>query len=194
MKIESLPCIFGLSVILVCQLSVINAMMINRLNPKPDQGFQVQLNLTKNEPFWWDLPYDFVIIYAFRLCFGYVPANHSHHHSFRWDKCTTDERHQSLNGHHGFAYAIHGEWDTGLLSLKFWRAEITDQDYMLINNANIPDSHLTITHSRGITVFLFMFFSDNHFLSSQSPTTLLNTQVSFERLRHPCHYPREAQY
>lgn len=28
------------------------AMMINRLTPKPEHGFQVQLNLIVNEPFW----------------------------------------------------------------------------------------------------------------------------------------------
>lgn len=27
-------------------------MLINRLTPKPDQGFQVQVNLIPNEPFW----------------------------------------------------------------------------------------------------------------------------------------------
>jgi hypothetical protein len=50
MNIKSL---FGLVIILVCQFFVTNAMLINRMTPKPDQGFQVQLNLTKNEPFWW---------------------------------------------------------------------------------------------------------------------------------------------
>lgn len=87
----------------------------------------------------------------------------------RWDKCT-NERQQTLNAHHGFSYTIHAEWDAGLLNLKFWRAEITDQDYMIVNNAHIPDSQLIITHTRGITVvnrdiinitILFQSINDN---------------------------------
>ncbi|KAI6230467.1 hypothetical protein M3Y99_01065900 [Aphelenchoides fujianensis] len=113
-----------------------NGILINRLTPKADRGFQVELTVIPNEGFW--------------LCFGYVPSNSSHHHSFRWDQCT-DER-SAFAGTHGFAYTLHASWENQLLNLRFWRAEITDDDYMLVHSAPLPPSNtLTITHSRGIT-------------------------------------------
>ncbi|KAI6183240.1 STAS domain-containing protein [Aphelenchoides bicaudatus] len=52
----------------------------------------------------------------------------------------------------GFAYTLHAQWELGRLNIRFWRAEVTtDQDYMLVHNAHIEDSKLTITHARGIT-------------------------------------------
>ncbi|KAI6220194.1 hypothetical protein M3Y95_01059000 [Aphelenchoides besseyi] len=113
-----------------------SAMIINRLTPKPERGFQVDLTVVPNEIFW--------------LCFGYVPSNSSRHHSFRWDQCT-DEK-SAFDGANGFAYTLHASWENGLLNLRFWRSEITNDDYMLVQNAPLPPSNtFTINHNRGIT-------------------------------------------